>query len=578
MHRLLPFFLAAGLLAASCGRDIDPSRVVTNPIDVDYAFTHHHPEGGREAADPVVAVFGDRYYLFPSMSYGYWSSDDMQHWKFITNDFMPFGDYAPAVMVYKGELYWAVSFHNQLYKTATPEDGDSWTLASDTLNAYIDQPERTIVDPYLFPDDDGRVYYYWGCSTVDPIRGVELDPENGFRPKTQPFDLIPHNEKVYGWECRGANNDTSDPSSNEGSAMCKHDGKYYLQYAGPGTEWDIYGDGVYVSDSPLGPFTHCDDSPFSIKPGGWMPGAGHGDTFQDKYGNWWHVASTVISRRFLFERRIGFFPVFFTPEGDMHAMTDFSDLPYVLPDRKVDWTKESPWTGWMDLSLGKTASASSEKEGHPSAYAADGDIKTWWSAATGGAGEWLCIDLGRKCRVNAVQPNFADEDFGMSEAGKEKSPYRYVVEVSADGESWKQVFDRSESTDARPHELLVLDRPVKARYVRLTSTSALTGKLSLHDLRVFGLARGAKPAEATGLKVVREEDRRRMELSWQPASGATAYVVRWGLRPDALFSACQTSETKLEKGLFSIDQSYCFRVDAIGDTGITPGKEIVRVE
>jgi hypothetical protein len=177
-----------------------------------------------------------------------------------------------------------------------------------------------------------------------------------------------------------------------------------------------------------------------------------------------------------------------------------------------------------------------------------------------------------------VQPNFADEDFGMFEAGKEKSPYRYVVEVSADGESWKQVFDRSESTDARPHELLVLDRPVKARYVRLTSTSALTGKLSLHDLRVFGLARGAKPAAATGLKVVREADRRRMELSWQPASGATAYIVRWGLRPDALFSACQTSETKLEKGLFSTDQSYCFRVDAIGDTGITPGKEIIRVE
>ena len=37
--------------------------------------------------------------------------------------------------------------------------------------------------------------------------------------------------------------------------MTKHNGKYYLQYAGPGTEFKSYSDGVYVSDKPLGPFT-----------------------------------------------------------------------------------------------------------------------------------------------------------------------------------------------------------------------------------------------------------------------------------------------------------------------------------
>ncbi len=39
----------------------------------------------------------------------------------------------------------------------------------------------------------------------------------------------------------------------EGAWMTKHDGTYYLQYAGPGTEYNVYGDGVYESDSPLGP-------------------------------------------------------------------------------------------------------------------------------------------------------------------------------------------------------------------------------------------------------------------------------------------------------------------------------------
>lgn len=49
--------------------------------------------------------------------------------------------------------------------------------------------------------------------------------------------------------------------------MIKHDGKYYLQYAAPGTQFRTYGDGVYVGDSPLGPFRAMESNPFSFKPG-----------------------------------------------------------------------------------------------------------------------------------------------------------------------------------------------------------------------------------------------------------------------------------------------------------------------
>ena len=41
----------------------------------------------------------------------------------------------------------------------------------------------------------------------------------------------------------------------EGAWMDKHEGRYYLQYAFAGTQYNTYGDGVYVSDKPLGPFT-----------------------------------------------------------------------------------------------------------------------------------------------------------------------------------------------------------------------------------------------------------------------------------------------------------------------------------
>jgi beta-xylosidase len=80
----------------------------------------------------------------------------------------------------------------------------------------------------------------------------------------------------------------------EGAWMDKHNGQYYLQYAAPGTEYNIYADGVYVSSHPLGPFTLAKNNPYSYKPGGFIPGAGHGSTMQDKHGNWWHASTMRI--------------------------------------------------------------------------------------------------------------------------------------------------------------------------------------------------------------------------------------------------------------------------------------------
>ena len=45
--------------------------------------------------------------------------------------------------------------------------------------------------------------------------------------------------------------------------MTKHNGKYYLQYASPATQFNTYCDGVYVADAPLGPFTLQQSNPFS---------------------------------------------------------------------------------------------------------------------------------------------------------------------------------------------------------------------------------------------------------------------------------------------------------------------------
>ncbi len=601
------------LAVVSCGRPVNPQRVVANPIDLNYAFHVEDTEesllssvpeeylsqvtpeqkgqmiamlrarlggesGTREAADPVVQLYDDRYYLFPSKSKGYWSSPDMQHWDYVPCQKLPIDLYAPTVMVYEGELYWMVSDINELYKTTDPEDGESWELVTDHLVLYPDQPEKTGHDPDLFVDNDGKVYLYWGCSNVDVISGIQLDPDDCFAPVGKEVVLITHREKEFGWEQPGDKNEMAAPGYNEGPNIFKHEGKYYLHYAAPGTQYDSYGDGLYVSDSPLGPFEHVEYSPVSVKPGGWMTGAGHGDTFLDKYGNWWHVASTVISQRMNFERRIGFFPMVMTPKGHIYALTEWSDYPYVLPDGPQDFSVKAPWTGWMDLSIHKTVTVSSELEGHEASKAADNSIKTWWSAATGDPGEWVCVDLGKICRINAVQPNFADQDFGFYSPEHPQTPYRYKVEVSRDGKAWREVFDRSDASKDNPHELLVLPKALKARYVRVLNLERLTGRFSVFDLRVFGLASGRKPEAVTGLSAERGEDPRRIRVSWPASDGAQGYVLRWGTDPDELYLTCQSETPEVELGLFSVGQSYYFRVDAFNESGVTPGKEQILCE
>ncbi len=601
------------LAVVSCGRPVNPQRVVANPIDLNYAFHVEDTEesllssvpeeylsqvtpeqkgqmiamlrarlggesGTREAADPVVQLYDDRYYLFPSKSKGYWSSPDMQHWDYVPCQKLPIDLYAPTVMVYEGELYWMVSDINELYKTTDPEDGESWELVTDHLVLYPDQPEKTGHDPDLFVDDDGKVYLYWGCSNVDVISGIQLDPDDCFAPVGKEVVLITHREKEFGWEQPGDKNEMAAPGYNEGPNIFKHEGKYYLHYAAPGTQYDSYGDGLYVSDSPLGPFEHVEYSPVSVKPGGWMTGAGHGDTFLDKYGNWWHVASTVISQRMNFERRIGFFPMVMTPKGHIYALTEWSDYPYVLPDGPQDFSVKAPWTGWMDLSIHKTVTVSSELEGHEASKAADNSIKTWWSAATGDPGEWVCVDLGKICRINAVQPNFADQDFCFYSPEHPQTPYRYKVEVSRDGKAWREVFDRSDASKDNPHELLVLPKALKARYVRVLNLERLTGRFSVFDLRVFGLASGRKPEAVTGLSAERGEDPRRRRVSWPASDGAQGYVLRWGTDPDELYLTCQSETPEVELGLFSVGQSYYFRVDAFNESGVTPGKEQILCE
>ena len=97
------------------------------------------------------------------------SSDDMVHWEnHRLPDGLPFYDYAPDVRVLGDWVYFCASNREH--------NCDRWRT-KDILNGPYERIAGSFPfwDPNLFADDDGRIYFYWGCSNITPIYGVELD-------------------------------------------------------------------------------------------------------------------------------------------------------------------------------------------------------------------------------------------------------------------------------------------------------------------------------------------------------------------------------------------------------------------
>ncbi|MDR2804682.1 MAG: family 43 glycosylhydrolase [Dysgonamonadaceae bacterium] len=563
----LLFILPAGIVKADEPMRSGQERslpIVANPMNLNYRFQSGTP-AYREAADPVCEYFKGQYYLFASKSGGYWRSADLAEWEFIPcSTIREIENYAPGILVRNDSMYYIAS-GSKIYRTDNP-DADRWEEIHTKFTLGV-------TDPSFFQDDDGRVYLYWGCSDKAPVEGVEVNPDDGFAPLGNRLSLIPHNSEQYGWEVQGENNDNGQTGWNEGPCMIKYNGKYYLQYASPGTQFRSYADGVYVSDHPLGPFIYQEYSPFSIKPGGFIGGAGHGHTFKDKYGNYWHIATMKISERHMFERRLGLFPLYFDEDGEMYAPAVWSDYPWTVPDKKTDFEPDSDGAlRWNLLSYNKPVTASSSCAGFLPSKANDEKIETWWAAQTGDAGEWWQVDLTRPMAIHAIQVNFADQDF----INPAPAVYRYQIEASADGEHWNLLIDRRQNVQDMPHELIVPDRPATVRFLRITSAQNLRGKFSISGFRVFGRDQeGQCPNEVSRLQVERQHpDTRRFLVQWDKQENTTGYIVRWGISENKLNHAVMVFDNRWEAGCFNRHSSYYFSVGAFNESGITRGKTV----
>ncbi|MGX7350735.1 hypothetical protein RU97_GL000551 [Enterococcus canis] len=260
--------------------------------------------------DPSICLVKEDYYLVTS-SFEYFPgipifhSKDLVNWQQVGHAITrkeqlqlsqkipnAFGLYAPTIRYIAGRFY--IICTN--VSPDMPKSGNFLIWAEDPTGPWSDPIWLDLpgIDPSLFLDDDGKVYY---CGASEGIFACEIDLTNGHCSSPKKI-----------WNGTGA----ADP---EGPHLYKKDNFYYLLIAEGGTG---YGHMVTMarSKSIYGPYQSCPSNPVLTNRS--LPNSiqavGHADLFQDILGNWWAVCLGIrplpfFPRKHLLGRETNLVPV-----------------------------------------------------------------------------------------------------------------------------------------------------------------------------------------------------------------------------------------------------------------------------
>jgi xylan 1,4-beta-xylosidase len=235
--------------------------------------------------DPSICRVGQDYYLvnssfefFPGVPI--FRSQDLVHWRQIghcltrTNQLSLHrmrasgGIYAPTLRHHKGTFYMVTTLVNG--------GGNFYVTAKNPAGPWSDPVwlDRSGIDPSLFFDDDGTVYYTRHQGQGDgSIAQAKLNLKTG--------KLEGELKEI--WKGTGG-------VWPEGPHLYKVKGKYFLMIAEGGTSYDHMVT-VARSDSPWGPFVSCPHNPILThrhRPDHPLQALGHADLVQTPDG-WWMV-------------------------------------------------------------------------------------------------------------------------------------------------------------------------------------------------------------------------------------------------------------------------------------------------
>lgn len=551
------------------GIRVNPASCQTycNPLNLSSQY-NSDLTSKHDLADPTVVLYKDNYYLFASNAGGYWYSNDLLSWKFVSAPELPLESSAPTAAVIGDWIYFFTSLNGTMFRTKDPIRG-KWEVYGNSMLLSM------ISDYAVFADTDGRVYCYYGCTNNDGVMARELDPNNQLEPLGVPLVCKKTNPLKSGQKKLKNISEKTGSYNAQGSWMNKYNGKYYYQCAERNKNFNNYSDVVYVSDTPTGPFVYAANNPFSYRPDGFFSGASNGSTFSDKYGNWWHIATVTATANREPQTRLGLFPAGFDKDGNLFTKTDFGDYPIIMPNNKyTNVDKLDP--EWTLLSDNLTAQASSSLLTSPIASAFDENTGTNWSAQTGKKGEWLSVDLGSVCTINAFQLFFTEN---KTQTVKNDSvfAYRYLVEYSTDKKIWKKLSDKTKNTEYQANPYEEIKNPVQAQYLKITNYNVPYGVFAISEFRIFGSGSDRKPKKVNEFRAIRDyRDPQVIKMSWKKQANTTGYNIRYGADKDKLYHSLQVyKKTRLTIHCPDKKRIYWFQIDAFNENGVTPGKPMI---
>lgn len=249
--------------------------------------------------DPSICRVGKDFYLVTS-SFEYfpglpiYHSRDLVHWEqighcltrntqvqLVTGAPNCLNIYAPTIRYHEGRFYVIVTCVNG------DNHGNFIITAEDPAGEWSDPVELPFpgIDPSLFFDTDGKVYY---TGTDGGVYLSQVDVTTG--------EAI--GERHWLWQGT-ANNP-------EGPHLYKINGMYYLLLAQGGTEM-CHMAVMARSASVLGPYEPCPHNPVLTNIGQCLPikAAGHADLVEDAEGNWWAVCLANRPLAYPFRHNLG---------------------------------------------------------------------------------------------------------------------------------------------------------------------------------------------------------------------------------------------------------------------------------
>ena len=464
------------ILFLVCSMVQGQERVPSHNIGVNPVFPGYF-------ADPTLKKFGDLYYIYATtdnemLASGVptvWVSADFKNWYNHTMEVPSLSQvqlrnfWAPDIIEGRDGRYYLYFGNCQagcnIYGYVSESPVGPWEKLNqdDTPVIRHNYPREGFpsLDAQFFKDDDGRIYAYWG-TWVHYNGGYavgELDTLTmaGIKnPRNIPLEQT--------------------PGPFEAAYMMKKGDKYIFMYSGGSCHDHTYHVRYSYSDSPYGPFAPGGNNPILETNGdGSVHGPGHHSVLEENGRHYiayhkhdWPMTRGGMSRQVCVE------PLVFGND---------STLQKVVPGAKGIHGLEKPG-GPVNLALGAKARASSYYRlnlpdldfNYGPSLATDDHNATLWKAGDNSFPQDLTLDLGAVKKVERVMVQFEFASYY----------YRYLLEYSTDGATWRTYADRS--GNSHPGSPMIDDNSVEARYLKLTVLD--TEKTGLYaavwNMKVYG--------------------------------------------------------------------------------------------